>query len=200
MAKSEKKGANKTHGRIYTPDYIVHNIFDFAGYRGEKILKKHVIDNSCGDGAFLVEIVKEYCSSFLKKSNDLVELKKQLEEYIHGIELDDEEATKCRENMKAVASKFGINDYQPDVICSDTLDVHKFDGKMDFVLGNPPYVRVHNLGDSYNKIKEHKFAEGGMTDLYITFYEVGLNMLNKNGVLSYHALDILMLYDTSLPD
>lgn len=135
----------------------------------------------------MVEIVKEYCSSFLKKSNDLVELKKQLEEYIHGIELDDEEATKCRENMKAVASKFGINDYQPDVICSDTLDVHKFDGKMDFVLGNPPYVRVHNLGDSYNKIKEHKFAEGGMTDLYITFYEVGLNMLNKNGVLSYIA-------------
>ena len=183
---AKEKGANKTHGRIYTPDYIVYNIFDLAGYRGEKILKKHVIDNSCGDGAFLTLIVKEYCEEYLKLSDDLATLKKELEKYIHGIELDDEEAFKCKENMKTVALSFGV-EFEPDVLCANTLDVHKFDGKMDYVLGNPPYVRVHNLGDSYTQIKTFKFAEGGMTDLYITFYEVGLNMLNKNGVLSYIA-------------
>ncbi len=187
MIKTNNKGQNKTHGRIYTPNYIVRNIFDLAGYKGEKIIKKHVIDNSCGDGAFLAEIVKEYCLSFKKKSNDLVKLKEQLEKYIHGIELDELEVAKCIKRMIDVAASFGIVDYRPDVICGDTLDIHKFDGKMDFVLGNPPYVRVHNLGESYSKIKHFNFSDIGMTDLYITFYEVGLKMLNPNGVLSYIA-------------
>jgi adenine-specific DNA-methyltransferase len=56
---------------------------------------------------------------------------------------------------------------------------------MDYVLGNPPYVRVHNLGDSFDDIKKFSFAQNGMTDLYIVFYEIGLNMLNENGVLGY---------------
>ena len=176
----------KTHGRIYTPDYIVYNIFDLAGYRGQKILKKHVIDNSCGDGAFLTLIVKEYCLEFLKQSQDLNLLKEELETYIHGIELDELEADKCKENMKNIALQYGVS-FNPDVLATNTLDVHKYDGKMDYVLGNPPYVRVHNLGESYSQIKSFKFAESGMTDLYITFYEVGLNMLNKDGVLSYIA-------------
>ena len=180
------KKESKTHGRIYTPDYIVLNIFDLSGYKGKNILRKHVIDNSCGDGAFLTLIVKEYCNEFLKQSSDTSLLQKELETYIHGIELDEVEANKCKENMKNVGRLFDVT-FNPDVIAANTLDVHCFDGKMDFVLGNPPYVRVHNLGDSYSQIKSFKFAEGGMTDLYITFYEVGLNMLNKNGVLSYIA-------------
>jgi len=57
----------KTKGRVYTPDYIVKNILDMAHYNGAHILKKHVIDNSCGDGAFLCEIVDRYCKNAIKK-------------------------------------------------------------------------------------------------------------------------------------
>lgn len=56
---------------------------------------------------------------------------------------------------------------------------------MDFVIGNPPYVRVHNLSKNFDLIKEYTFANGGMTDLYIVFYEIGIMMLNKTGILSY---------------
>ena len=56
---------------------------------------------------------------------------------------------------------------------------------MDFVLGNPPYVRVHHLGDSYSNIKQYEFAQNGMTDFYIVFFEIGVKMLNKTGVLGY---------------
>jgi adenine-specific DNA-methyltransferase len=55
---------------------------------------------------------------------------------------------------------------------------------MDFVIGNPPYVRVHNLS-SYTDVKQYSFAQDGMTDLYLVFYEIGLSMLSKNGVLCY---------------
>lgn len=48
----------KTRGKIYTPNYIVKNVCDLANYTIGKINKKHVIDNSCGDGAFLIEIVE----------------------------------------------------------------------------------------------------------------------------------------------
>ncbi|MBO4736317.1 MAG: N-6 DNA methylase, partial [Paludibacteraceae bacterium] len=94
MAKAVKK-----HGRVYTPNYIVNLILDFGGYNSTEILQKHVIDNSCGDGAFLVEIVNRYCLSFLQKNNDLSLLHKELETYIHGIELDENECQTCINNL-----------------------------------------------------------------------------------------------------
>ncbi|MEJ3568453.1 Eco57I restriction-modification methylase domain-containing protein [Ureaplasma parvum] len=56
---------------------------------------------------------------------------------------------------------------------------------MDFVIGNPPYVRIHNLIKEPNLIKNYLFSNKGMTDLYIIFYEIGIKMLNKNGILCY---------------
>lgn len=57
-----------------------------------KNIKKHVIDNSCGDGAFLVVVVKRYCVEYLKISADLQTLSKELVKYIHGIEINATEA------------------------------------------------------------------------------------------------------------
>ena len=106
MAKAVKK-----HGRVYTPNYIVKIILDFGGYSTPNILQKHVIDNSCGDGAFLVEIVDRYCSEFIKQRADLETLKKHLETYIHGIELDTVESKLCVQNLCKVAEKYGVTDY-----------------------------------------------------------------------------------------
>lgn len=175
--------AVKQHGRVYTPDYLVKLILDFGGYNGNRILKKHTIDNSCGDGAFLKEIVKRYCSSFLAQSNDLSTLKKELEKYIHGIELDADECKVCVQNLHTTASEFGLSDIQWDITNADTLTIDRFNGKMDFVFGNPPYVRVHNLEDSYDSVKKFRFAEQGMTDLFIVFFEIGFNMLSKDGLM-----------------
>lgn len=175
----------KLNGRFYTPEFIVNNILDLSGYHGQTILKKHAIDNSCGDGAFLVAIVNRYCNEFLKINNDLQVLSEELSIYIHGIEIDEIESKKCIENLNNVVRQYGLNSVNWDINCADTLTVDKYNGKMDFVLGNPPYVRVHNLGNSFDCIKKFSFARNGMTDLYIVFYEIGLKMLNKNGILGY---------------
>lgn len=175
----------KTKGRVYTPHFIVKNILDLSNYYGNNILNKHVIDNSCGDGAFLTEIVDRYCSTALSFGFSLIQLKSQLEEFIHGIEIDPEEHRKCLSNLSASCSKYGVTDVAWDVICADTLKTDKYFGKMDFVLGNPPYVRVHNLEDSYDDVKRFSFSQEGMTDLYIIFYEIGIKMLSPNGTLGY---------------
>ncbi len=175
----------KSNGRIYTPDYIVNNILDLSGYYGKKIIKKHVMDNSCGDGAFLIEIVKRYCQECIKAKVSKKEMASQLSTYIHGIEMDAVEHKSCMDHVNAVVKEFGIDNIEWDIVCGDTLKIDRFNGKMDFVLGNPPYVRVHHLGDSFDEIKSFAFSQGGMTDLFIVFYEIGIRMLNKDGVLGY---------------
>lgn len=178
MAKAVKK-----YGRVYTPNYLVKVILDFGNYTSPSILQKHVIDNSCGDGAFLQEIVKRYCSFFFEFNNDLDKLKNELETFVHGIELDTDECYLCIQNLNRVVAEFGIDSVQWDVINADTLTIDKFNKGMDYVFGNPPYVRVHNLEKNYDAVKQFKFAESGMTDLFIVFFEIGFNMLSKDGTM-----------------
>lgn len=176
----------KSKGRVYTPEYIVKAILDMAHYNGENILRKHVIDNSCGDGAFLCETVSRYCEVALKNNVSPKELTFHLETYIHGIEIDFTEHKKCLENLNSLIKKYGIEKNPDwDIICADALTTDKYNEKMDFVLGNPPYVRVHNLNESFETAKKFSFAQDGMTDLYIVFYEIGIKMLSENGILGY---------------
>ncbi|AAF30442.1 hypothetical protein WFS18_01715 [Ureaplasma parvum] len=68
----------KRYGKVYTPDYLVNIILDKGHYINGNINKKHVIDNSCGDGQFLTYIVDRYCKDYLINNNDLIELKKTI--------------------------------------------------------------------------------------------------------------------------
>jgi adenine-specific DNA-methyltransferase len=179
-----KQSSNKANGRIYTPDYIVGNILDLCGYYGVGIFKKHIIDNSCGDGAFLCEVVRRYCEAGKLAKLSQSRITRDLREFVHGIEIDPHECEKCRENVSLAAAEYGIIGVDWDINCADSLTVSRYDGKTDYVVGNPPYVRVHNLSD-YNAVKRFSFAQSGMTDLYIVFCEIGLRMLNPTGVLGY---------------
>lgn len=175
----------KSKGRFYTPRFIVDNILNMSGYYGSNVIKKHVIDNSCGDGAFLTQIVGRYCEYALEAGLSREEIASDLGLYIHGIEIDPLECDKCIVNVRLVAQKYDIPEVAWDIKCGDAMEINEYDGKMDFVLGNPPYVRVHNAGDSFDRVKQFSFAQTGMTDFYIVFYEIGLKMLNETGVLGY---------------
>lgn len=175
----------KHSGQVFTPDYLVNLILDEAGYSGPDILRKHCIDNSCGDGAFLCEIVSRYIKAFLETDGDTSELPNEIFTYIHGIEIDSVAYDTCLDNLKATCASFGIDCVHFDISNADTLSSDHFDGKMDFVIGNPPYVRVHNLDDSYDAVKTFSFASGGMTDLYLVFFEKGFRMLKAGGKLCY---------------
>lgn len=184
--KESKMGKEKTLGQIFTPSYLVQDILDLAGYKSSHlILKKHVIDNSCGAGAFLVEVVDRYCHAYQTEHPKGRSLQRELETYIHGIELDELAFQSCLTNLNDVASVYGLENVSWDIRNENTLDVSDYDGRMDFVVGNPPYVRVHNLEDSFERVKRYRFCCGGMTDLYLVFYEIGLRMLATNGRLAY---------------
>jgi len=169
----------KKLGQVYTPEYLVKLILDEAGYVSGNILKQHIIDNSFGDGAFLVEIVKRYISDAKLNNYTDLQIKADLQTYIHGIEIDNEAYQIAKSRLNEVFQA----DY--DLRNANTLNVSDLDGKMDFVVGNPPYIRVHNLGADFERVKSFSFVQKGMIDLYIVFYEIGIRMLNKTGVLAY---------------
>ena len=87
----------KKDGKIFTPketaDRMLHDIlgWDNLVYENGRVywpnVRKHIIDNSCGDGAFLALIVDFYIhnvSVTTRKNKE--EIKRLLETYIHGIE------------------------------------------------------------------------------------------------------------------
>ena len=89
----------KDFGQVFTPLSIVKDILNISNYYGDNILKKHIIDNSCGDGAFLLEIVDRYINAYYIKYNTYEGLKEDLETYIHGIELDKDIYNKFLDNL-----------------------------------------------------------------------------------------------------
>jgi len=176
-------GKKKKDGKIFTPKPIVQYMLHQQMWRKHSF-DQHIIDNSCGDGAFLCEIVDHYCDLYERRDEDKDGLKKVLETYIHGIELDPVEHRKCLENLDKVAEKYGITDVKWDVQNRDALSCHDYDGKMDFVVANPPYIRTHDLECD---LTGYSFTEEGMKDLYLAFYELGFRMLKETGSMCYIA-------------
>lgn len=58
-------------------------------------------------------------------------------------------------------------------------------GGFDAVVGNPPYVRQERLGPIKPHLQARFSSFHGMADLYVYFYELGLDLLRPGGRLSY---------------
>lgn len=54
----------------------------------------------------------------------------------------------------------------------------------DIVIGNPPYIGFHKVPDK-EFLNSHYVTASGKYDFYVVFIEKGINLLNKNGALTY---------------
>ncbi|MCL6436050.1 MAG: Eco57I restriction-modification methylase domain-containing protein [Leptolyngbyaceae cyanobacterium HOT.MB2.61] len=64
-------------------------------------------------------------------------------------------------------------------------EVFQQQGGFDVVIGNPPYVRQEQIKHLKDLLKPHYKSFTGTADLYVFFYEKGLNLLREQGVLTY---------------
>jgi adenine-specific DNA-methyltransferase len=183
--KEKAKKAIKAAAQVPSPFFLIKTTLDLVGYKGPKILRKHVVDNSCGTGLFLVEIMRRYCEAYLEISQDENQLKEELETYIHGVEIDPKKAYECRINMNNTLREYILLWVKWDIRKKDTTKINDFDGQMDFVVANPPYVRSRYFSVEDTHLSEFRYAQNGNTDLYLIFYEIGLRMLNSTGILGY---------------
>lgn len=174
---SEKK--NK--GVVYTPpiirDYISQAVV------GDEIIPV-LIDPSCGCGAFLISAVRS-----IKKKHEIT-YNELFAKYIYGADIDAHSIEKCKVLLSLLAIETDgeiIYDYPNLFVCNslDRFDMKQYKHKFDAVVGNPPYVRAKNI-DSCVKDSLSKWSVvAGNVDLYIPFYQLGMELLKPSGALGY---------------
>ena len=200
LAKSYSQ--EKLLGQVYTPRFIVCKILDDIGYNSCKILGKTIIDPACGDGRFLIEVVKRIIE--FSPENDL---KKNLE-CVYGWDIDEVAIIECRENLNYLVRNNNI-DIQWNVNLTNSIEkyekpdlfaVSEFQ-KFDFIVGNPPYIRIQHLELAQRNYiqKNYDFCKSGSTDIYIAFYELCINLLSKNGICGLITPNTFIFTETARP-
>lgn len=182
--------AQKEHGVVYTPDWIVGLILDKVGY-SRRLWDKKLADPACGDGAFLTEAVRRFLHDAEREGHSQREIKARLHSHFTGFDIDRNALRECARRLDKVAQQCGISGkLHWDLRLADSTDARVLAadiGCYDFVVGNPPYVRIQHLGHARReKIRrEWRLCSVGSTDIYIAFFELGVRLLTTRGRLGY---------------
>lgn len=178
---------HKTLGQVFTPEWIVSEILNFVGYNSVDILSKFIFEPACGDGAFLKEIITRYIDIAQQNQQTTEKIKQGLETYIYGVELDESEYKKCIQNLNEIAENKLNTKIEWKIFNENTLFFYKnYPSFFDFVVGNPPYIRIHNLDTQTRELLKNEFIfSEGTIDIYLSFFELGLKTLKNHGTLGY---------------
>lgn len=179
----------KLNGVVYTPRWVVAAILGEVGY-GKAICDKRIIDPACGDGAFLCEVARRFIADAKRQGINTTILKKRLATHIVGFDIDSHAIKQCIAHLDSIALEAGLKNIRWHINKGDSLDkkaMRAYLGTFDFVVGNPPYVRIQHLGERKRQRiqKDWLLCQKGSTDIFITFFELGVQLLNDSGQLGY---------------
>lgn len=178
-------GEIKQKCQIPTPPEIVDQMLDHIGYT-HNLYGKRVLENSCGTGNFLIEIVNRYIQDCINHNYTHEQIKEGLSRDIHGFEKDRRVHKQCINNLIAAAANYGITEVHWNIKRKNALHAAKV-GRYQFVVGNPPYLAYPELDETTRDfIRKHYFScSKGKPDYYYAFIESALNSLAPDGKLAY---------------
>lgn len=171
--------------QVPTPGRLVDHMLDLIGYQ-ENLYGKRVLENSCGTGMFLTEILRRYIRDCLSHGKSEEELRIGIQRDIHGFEKDRRLHRICIEQLNAVAAEFGLADIHWNIKRRNALPKMK-QGRYQYVIGNPPYLSYpdqDNETRTYLRTHFHCCTQG-KPDIYYAFIEASLNALAPDGRLAY---------------
>ena len=192
----------KSHGIVYTPEWIINLMLDRMGYINS-LEERTIIDPACGIGNFLVVILDRLLNYLESKNFSDIEKIKLIQKNIFGIDLDNNALRTCEYNLRNILLKHNIkNKIKFNLYNRDALNIQankELYGKFDFVIGNPPYIRIQNLEkETRNCIQEnYSFCASGSTDIYIAFFQVGIRLLKDKGILAFITPNTYFYSDTA---
>ena len=174
----------KHRGQVFTPMNIVNLMLDKIEYCDDNIQCNSILEPSFGDGAFLCEIVNriiDYSALYNLTKNAIYEIL----DNVYGIELDVDLYTATIEKLNAMLQRYDLVYNWPHLYNMDALQYNP-DVQFDYIIGNPPYVKIQNLGLDMRKYlsDNYQFCSGN-TDLYIAFFEKFIPMLKNGGQLAF---------------
>lgn len=181
------------HGEVFTRQWIVDFILDLAGYDTDRDLADlTAVEPACGTGAFLGPMVRRLSASCRRYGRPLSDATGAIRAY--------DLLARNVESSRRLAEKVLLDDGWPaDAAVAAAacwvregdylLDDHEDDG-VDFVIGNPPYIRLEDVPP--DRMTAYRMACPTMTgrsDVYVGFYEVGLRSLKPGGTLGFICAD-----------
>ncbi len=182
------------NGEVFTRRWVVDLILDLVGYTPDKDLAKlRICEPACGAGAFLgpmVERLSASCRAFgrsLLDAQDAIaafDLLGQNVEHARGLLIGQlvSEGWNATEVSKVVDGWVIQGDY---LLAGGSRPT-----PADFVVGNPPYIRLEDVPDE--RMAAYRSAcptMGGRADIYVGFYELGLRSLKPGGKLGFICAD-----------
>ena len=87
--------------QVFTPVNYIYELLDSVNYN-KNIFGKKILENSCGDGQILVEIVKRYIKDGISSGKNSIEIANGLSTDIYGFEIDPIQYKKCINNLNSI--------------------------------------------------------------------------------------------------
>lgn len=181
------------HGEVFTHRWVVETILDMVGYTADRDLADMLItEPACGAGAFLGPIAERLSASCRNNGRSLAEA-------VHAVEAFDLLDHNVQLSRKLVANQLladGWEAIETDKVAKawirqgDYLLEEAKTQAADFVVGNPPYIRLEDVPDA--RMSAYRSAcptMSGRADIYIGFYEIGLRSLKPEGRLGFICAD-----------
>jgi hypothetical protein len=181
------------HGEVFTRRWIVELILDLSGFTADRDLGALVaVEPSCGSGAFLAPMTERLIESCRIHERPLSDIRSALRAF-------DLLPTNAELAQKAVAGALveaGLSDAEAKSISTDSVQCGDFlltthgDDAADFVLGNPPYIRLEDVPTARSAAYRRACPTmRGRSDIFVGFIEMGLRILKPDGVLGFIVAD-----------
>lgn len=180
---------NLSKCQIFTPQGIVEDLLNYVQYK-ENIANKYVLENSCGHGNILREIVRRYIVDAKNNNLSTQEIKTGLETYIHGYDIDENCCTACAQTLSEIAAEYNIFDVNWNIYHKDFLQEYinnQITIQFDYIISNPPYINYTELDIKNRQFVRENFESctKGKFDYFYPFVEASLNLLAPAGQLSF---------------
>lgn len=171
--------------QIFTPNKIVSQMLDLAGYTGA-VIGRSILENSCGDGEFLVEIVTRYIASGISSNMEPEDICKGLERDITAYDIDESLINICKSRLDEIAQKYNLTSIKWNIRKQNFLSKDVM-GQYDYIVGNPPYIAYSDLPECERNTLRTSFdsCKKGKFDYSYAFIEKSYKMLSPNGKLVY---------------
>ena len=180
------------NGAVYTTSFVREYILDQA-FRTQlaSLHKLTLADIACGCGGFLYTAAKQ-----LKKltGRSYFSIYK---EQLFGLDIQNYSVvrTQLLLSLLAVSEGEDIPVFEFNLFQGNALNFNWYQRRNNFlgfnvVVGNPPYVSSRNIDVESNRMLANwKVCSSGHPDLYIPFFQIGLELLSEGGTLGYITMN-----------
>jgi adenine-specific DNA-methyltransferase len=184
--------ALETKGVVYTKRWVVELLLDLAGYKTDANLVDAVaVEPAAGDGAFLGPMIERLTESCRRLNRPIADCRGALIAY----ELDEASAARARSLAADVLTKLGLRRPAADRLAAAWVRTGDYlldatTVEADFVVGNPPYVRLEDIPDEIASYYRDAYPTmRGRSDLYVAFFEAALRQLKEGGTCAFICAD-----------